>query len=78
MGDALISRDEAAVYRDRAYHGNARRPGFKECGVKDRIMHRHTEHMPVLPPWLKARNPLISRHRAPVESVFNAMKRIYG
>ena len=41
-------------------------------------MHRRHKHMPALPPWMAVRNRLISRRRAPVESVFSAMKRLYG
>jgi IS5 family transposase len=56
----------------------ARRAALKARGIKDRIMHRRHKYMPVLPRWMQIRNRLISRHRAPVESVFSAMKRIYG
>lgn len=78
MAEALISGDERAVYADRIYESRARRAGLKALGIKDRIMHRRHKHMPVLPHWMAARNRLISRRRAPVESVFSAMKRIYG
>lgn len=78
MAEALISGDEAAVYADRIYESKARRARLKAQGIKDRIMHRRHKHMPVLPRWMAARNRLIARRRAPVESVFSAMKRIYG
>ena len=75
--EQLISGDEKAVYADRIYESKARRAALKQQGIKDRIMHRRHKYMPVLPPWQKRRNQLISRHRAPVESVFSALKRIY-
>jgi IS5 family transposase len=78
MADALISGDEKAVYADRIYESKARRRALKARGIKDRIMHRRHKHMPVLPRWMQVRNRLISRRRAPVESVFSALKRIYG
>ena len=75
--EALISGDERAVYADRIYESKARRAALKAKGIKDRIMHRRHKHMPVLPRWQALRNKLISRRRAPVESVFAALKRIY-
>lgn len=78
MAEALVSGDEAAVYADRIYESKTRRAALKQRGIKDRIMHRRHKHMPVLPRWMQVRNRLISRRRAPVESVFSAMKRIYG
>jgi IS5 family transposase len=77
VAERLISGDEAAVYADRIYESKARRAALKKKGIKDRIMHRRHKYMPVLPPWMALRNKLISRHRAPVESVFSALKRIY-
>jgi transposase, IS5 family len=77
MAEALVSGDEAAVYADRIYESKARRAALKGRGIKDRIMHRRHKYMPALPRWMQIRNRLISRHRAPVESVFSAMKRIY-
>jgi IS5 family transposase len=78
MAEALISGDEAAVYADRIYESKARRASLKARGIKDRIMHRRHKYMPALPHWMIVRNRLIARRRAPVESVFSAMKRIYG
>lgn len=78
VAEALISGDEAAVYADRIYESKARRARLKAQGIKDRIMHRRHKYMPVLPRWMAARNRLISKRRAPVESIFSAMKRIYG
>ncbi len=78
MAEALISGDEAAVYADRIYASKARRARLKAQGIKDRIMHRRHKYMSVLPPWMAARNRLIAKRRAPVESVFSAMKRLYG
>jgi IS5 family transposase len=78
MAHALISGDEKAVYADRIYESKARRAALKARGIKDRIMHRRHKYMPVLPRWMQMRNRLIARRRAPVESVFSAMKRIYG
>jgi IS5 family transposase len=78
MAHALISGDEKAVYGDRIYESKARRAALKARGIKDRIMHRRHKYMPVLPRWMQMRNRLIARRRAPVESVFSAMKRIYG
>jgi IS5 family transposase len=75
--EQLISGDEAAVYADRIYESKARRAALKAKGIKDRIMHRRHKYMPALPPWMALRNKLISRRRAPVESVFSALKRIY-
>ena len=78
VAERLVSGDEAAVYADRIYESKRRRAALKACGIKDRIMHRRHKHMPALPPWMAVRNRLISRRRAPVESVFSAMKRLYG
>lgn len=78
MAEALVSGDEAAVYADRIYESKSRRKALKARGIKDRIMHRRHKYMPVLPRWMQVRNRLISRRRAPVESVFSAMKRLYG
>lgn len=78
MAEALVCGDEAAVYADRAYESQRRRAALSACGIKDRIMHRRHKHIAALPHWMKRRNDLISRRRAPVESVFSAMKRIYG
>lgn len=75
--EQLISGDEAAVYADRIYESKARRAALKAKGIKDRIMHRRHKYMAALPPWMALRNKLISRRRAPVESVFSALKRIY-
>jgi IS5 family transposase len=77
VAERLISGDEAAVYADRIYESKARRAALKAKGIKDRIMHRRHKHMPVLPRWMAVRNKLISRRRAPVESVFSALKRLY-
>lgn len=77
VAEQLLSGDEAAVYADRLYESKVRRAALKARGIKDRIMHRRHKYMPVLPPWQKRRNRLISRRRAPVESVFSALKRIY-
>lgn len=74
----LISGDERAVYADRIYESKARRAALKASGIKDRIMHRRHKHMPVLPHWMAVRNRLIARRRAPVESVFAALKRVYA
>jgi IS5 family transposase len=78
VAEALISGDEAAVYADRLYESKARRAALKARGIKDRIMHRRHKYMPQLPHWMAVRNRLIARRRAPVESVFSAMKRLYG
>lgn len=78
MAEALISGDEAAVYADRIYESRRRRASLRAQGIKDRIMHRRHKYMAVLPRWMAARNRLIARRRAPVESIFSAMKRIYG
>jgi IS5 family transposase len=78
MTEDLISGDERAVYADRIYESKARRAALRARGIKDRIMHRRHKHMTVLPHWMAVRNKLISRRRAPVESVFAALKRIYG
>lgn len=78
MAEALVSGDEAAVYADRIYESKRRRAALKARGIKDRIMHRRHKYMPSLPRWMQIRNRLISRRRAPVESVFSAMKRLYG
>lgn len=78
VAEQLVSGDEAAVYADRIYESKARRADLKARGIKDRIMHRRHKYMPALPRWMQVRNRLIARRRAPVESVFSAMKRIYG
>ena len=78
VAEALVSGDERAVYADRIYDSKARRAGLKALRIKDRIMHRRHRYMPALPRWMAARNRLIARRRAPVESIFSAMKRLYG
>lgn len=78
IAEALISGDERAVYADRAYESKDRRARLKAQGIKDRIMHRRHKYMAELPRWQARRNALIARRRAPVESVFSAMKRLYG
>ena len=78
VADRLICGDEKAVYGDRAYEHKERRARLKAAGIKDRIMHRRHKHMAALPLWQQRRNRLISRHRAPVEAVFSALKRLYG
>jgi transposase, IS5 family len=78
VADGLISGDEKAVYADRAYENKRRRIALKDQGIKDRIMHRRHKYLPMLPPWMKKRNALISKRRAPVEAVFSALKRVYG
>lgn len=90
VAERLVSGDERAVGAcpragqrpdpgaDRLYEGKARRAALKARGIKDRIMHRRHKYMPVLPRWMAARNRLIARRRAPVESVFSVMKRLYG
>jgi IS5 family transposase len=77
VAEELISGDERAVYADRIYESKARRAALKAKRIKDRIMHRRHKYMPALPPWQALRNKLIARRRAPVESVFSALKRIY-
>ena len=78
VAERLVSGDERAVYADRIYDSKARRAGLKALRIKDRIMHRRHRYMPALPRWWAARNRLIPRRRAPVESIFSAMKRLYG
>ena len=78
MADVLISGDEKAVYGDRAYESKARRRRIEREGIKDRTMRRANKNQPILPHWHKKRNRLISRVRAPVESVFGTFKRVYG
>jgi hypothetical protein len=41
-------------------------------------MQRRHKYRPELGRWMKPRNALIARRRAPVEAVFSAMKRLYG
>lgn len=78
LAETLISGDERAVYGDRIYDMKARRQRLRAAGIRDRLMHRANKHHPVLPFWMQRRNRLIARRRAPVESVFSAMKRLYG
>ena len=78
VADQLICGDEAAAYGDKAYEHKGRRARLKAAGIKDRIMHRRHKHTPRLPHWQQRRNDLIARHRAPVEAVFSALKRLYG
>lgn len=78
VAEMLISGDERAVYADRVYDMKARRQRLRAAGIRDRLMHRANKHHPVLPFWCQRRNRLIARRRAPVESVFSAMKRLYG
>ncbi len=77
VADNLVTRDEAAVYGDRAYESKKRRKWLKSLGIKDRTMHRSHKHQARLPHWQKRRNELISRVRAPVEKVFGTLKRTY-
>ncbi|MGP9822832.1 IS5 family transposase [Salinarimonas sp. NSM] len=76
--DALICGDERAVYGDRGYTQKARRERLAAAGIKPRIMHRRTSNGQELPRWKERHNELISRRRAPVESVFSVVKRLYG
>lgn len=78
VAEQLICGDERAVYGDKAYEHKDRRARLRAAGIKDRIMHRRHKYLPVLPYWQQRRNDLISRHRAPVEAVFSAFKRLYG
>lgn len=75
---SLISGDERAVYADRLYESRALRGELKARGIHDRIMHRRHRYLPELPFWQARRNQLIGRRRAPVESIFSALKRLYG
>jgi len=77
MVEALLSGDERAVYADRGYESRAYRRRLRQRGIKDRIMHRRHKYLPELGHWMKRRNALIARRRAPVEAVFSAMKRLY-
>jgi transposase, IS5 family len=78
VADQLVSGDERAVYADRGYESKAYRARLRRRGIKDRIMHRRHKYLPELPRWMRKRNRLIARRRAPVEAVFSAMKRVYG
>ena len=78
VADALVSRDERAVYGDRAYESKRRRRWLRELGIEDRIMHRANKHQPVLPDWQRQRNAWIAPRRAWVEKVFGTLKRSYG
>jgi IS5 family transposase len=78
IAEALVSGDEMAVYADRGYESKAHRAVLRARGIKDRIMHRRHKYMAELPRWMRRRNDLISRRRAPVEAIFSAMKRLYG
>jgi IS5 family transposase len=78
VAEHLICGDERAVYGDKAYEHKDRRARLKAAGIKDRIMHRRHKYLPALPHWQQRRNALIARHRAPVEAVFSAFKRLYG
>lgn len=78
VADQLVSGDEAAVYADKAYESKVRRALLRECGIKDRIMHRSHKNQRALPHWQARRNALIARARAPVEKVFGTLKRSYG
>ena len=78
VADDLVSRDERAVYGDRAYESKQRRQWLKCLGINDRIMHRSHKHQRELPHWQKRRNKLIARRRATVEKVFGTLKRSYG
>lgn len=79
VADQLISGDETAVYADKAYESKVRRARLRECGIKDRIIHRSHKNQRALPRWQARRNALIARARAPVEEkVFGTLKRSYG
>ena len=78
VAEELVSRDERAVYGDRAYESKKMRQWLKSQGINDRIMHRSHKHQRELPRWQKRRNKLIARRRAAVEKVFGTLKRSYG
>lgn len=78
VADGLISWDEDAVYGDKAYPKKERRAALKNSGIKDRIAHRRHKSQAALRPWRERWNKLVARHRAPVEAVFSAGKRLYG
>jgi IS5 family transposase len=77
VADALISGDEQAVYADKGYENKQRRMRLRKAGIKDRICHRSHKHQKGLPHWQNRRNKGIAKRRAPIESVFGTMKRVF-
>lgn len=75
--DDLICGDEATVYADKAYDSNARRARLNRCGIRDGIM-RRANRWHAMNKWMIRRNNIISRYRAPIESLFAHFKHVYG
>jgi transposase, IS5 family len=76
--DALVCRDEAAVYADKGYAKRARRLWLKSLGIKARIMFKSWGGGPPVSRWQKRANALIAQRRAEVEGVFATLKRWFG
>jgi len=74
--DALICGDEDTVYADKAYDSKARRARLKALGIRDGIARRGNRWHEA-GRWAIRRNELISRSRAPVESLFALLKHTY-
>lgn len=56
--DALVCRDERAVYADKGYAKRARRAWLRSLGIKARIMHKSWGGGPPLTVWQKRANQL--------------------
>ena len=78
VADALVCRDEAAIYADKAYAKRQRRQWLQELRIKDRIMHKSWGGGPPLRASQKRHNGLIAPVRAQVEGVFATLKRWMG
>lgn len=76
-GDQLICGDEKTAYADKAYDSHDRRDRLKALGIRNGIAHRAHWRLP-MSPWAVRRNELISRVRAPIESLFALLKNTYG
>jgi len=78
VADDLIEPDVKAIYADKAYEKKERRAFLKQCGIKDRIMHRSHKNQARLPHWQSVRNRLITPIRAGIERTFAVFKQHYG
>jgi IS5 family transposase len=77
VADDLVSRDEEAVYGDKASESKRRRLWLRSLGIEDRTMHRSHKVQRGLPHWQQRHNELISPVRSAVEKVFGTLKRSY-
>jgi IS5 family transposase len=75
--DELISRDEQAVYADKAYYDKERAEDLKAKGIKNGLLKKAARGKP-LSEADKVRNKKLSKIRAQVERPFGIIKSKWG